>query len=454
MISLIKIEHQNLNCIWTKPEYLYKFDRDYFISTIAQDIFFVIKYLYESEIEITIEQMVASGNSRNSEITRENLEFLRSQEYTIDNFEFYFKDLKKNYSKIEIEEKILKETLINVSSKGELDLGKLQDLSNSLQEHIEIIQGKEAILKPISVITTKYKGVMIDRKLGKYKFSTGDSYLDKHLAVGFAPGQITTIYASTGMGKSTLGLNLFSKQINKMIPTMMLSLEMDEISTMDRLIALRNKIPSHKLTFNNQDPNEDSDVIFDIVDKGLRDLEQYEKRFFLIDDPSIVLRTDLELLVKEAKKKIKSDYLVCTIDLFTMLSDVGTKPNEIEEAMNIQSSIAKRQGVHFVNIVQANRSADNASITSIEQLDRLRPKTLHSIKNSSAIPERSRIVLSVFRPKHYAQELFPEDPSLEFMDDLMWITILKQNQGKVGTILKYLYEPEYFKLTPFIEESF
>lgn len=448
-ISLAKVEQQNLNCIWDCPEYIYKFDREYFLSSVAGDIFYTLKKLFEGKIESTIENVVTYGNSRNSQITRENLEYIRVQEYKLEDFDFYFMNLKKNYAKIRIEEKILKDTILEVSSKGELNVARLQDLTNTMQEHLDIIRGKESILQPMSKIGARYRGVLVDRKLGRYNFSTGDSQLDKFLTMGFAPGQITTIYGSSGVGKSSFALNLFSKQINKQIPTMMISLEMDDISSMDRLIANRMKIPARLLQFKDEESRDDADRTFEIFEEGLEDLLQYDN-FFMVDDPTLKI-SDLELLIREAMKKMGVNYLVCYIDLVTMLSDFGKDSMEMEQSMNVLSGIAKKLGIHFVFLVQANRGVDNISVPSIENLDKLRPKSLHGIKNTAAIGERSRIVLSVFRKKHYAVELFPEAPELEFMDDIMTVTVIKQSSGVAGTILNYLYEPEMYRMFPYRE---
>lgn len=448
MLTIAQIEHQNLNCVWDNPEYLYKFDRSYFLSSFANDFIFTLKKLYENKIETSIHNLVVYGKSRNSEITKENLTFLRTQEYSLDDFDFYFTNLKKNYAKIQIEEKILKDTILNVSSKGELNIDKMQELVNLMQENLNIVAGKESILQPIEKIGLRYRGVLIDRRLGKYNFSTGDSLLDKHLTMGFAPGQMTTIYGASGVGKSSFALNLFSKQINKQIPTMLISLEMDEISTMDRLIANRQRIPASWLQFKDDEAIERSDQTFEKFEQGLEELKSYDK-FYLVDDSTIRI-SELEALCKEAMKQMKTNYLVCFIDLLTMFSDFGEKVNEMERSMNILNGIVKRLGIHFVFLVQANRNVDNQSIQTIEQLDKLRPKSLHGIKNTAAIGERSRIVMSVFREKHYAKELFPNDPQLEFMDDIMKITIVKNSNGEAGNVIKYLYEPEMYRMFPYI----
>lgn len=449
MLTIAQIEHQNLNCVWDNPEYLYKFDRSYFLSSFANDFIFTLKKLYENKIETSIHNLVVYGKSRNSEITKENLTFLRTQEYSLDDFDFYFTNLKKNYAKIQIEEKILKDTILNVSSKGELNIDKMQELVNLMQENLNIVAGKESILQSIEKIGLRYRGVLIDRRLGKYNFSTGDSLLDKHLTMGFAPGQMTTIYGASGVGKSSFALNLFSKQINKQIPTMLISLEMDEISTMDRLIANRQRIPASWLQFKDDEAIERSDQTFEKFEQGLEELKSYDK-FYLVDDSTIRI-SELEALCKEAMKQMKTNYLVCFIDLLTMFSDFGEKVNEMERSMNILNGIVKRLGIHFVFLVQANRNVDNQSIQTIEQLDKLRPKSLHGIKNTAAIGERSRIVMSVFREKHYAKELFPNDPQLEFMDDIMKITIVKNSNGEAGNVIKYLYEPEMYRMFPYKE---
>lgn len=449
MLSIAQIEHQNLNCIWDSPELIYKFDKNYFISSFANDFLFTLKKLYENKIETSIHNLVTYGSARNAEMTKENLEFLRTQEYSLDEFDFYFSSLKKNYAKIQIEEKLLKDTVLNVSSKGELNVDKIQELTNLMQENLDIIAGKESLLQPIEKIGTRYRGVLVDRKLGRYNFSTGDAVLDKELTMGFAPGQITTIYGASGVGKSSFALNLFSKQINKRIPTMMLSLEMDEISTMDRLIANRQRIPARLLQFKDEESKEMADETFEKFERGLKDLESYDN-FFLVDDSTLKI-SDLESLCREAMKKMNSNYLVCFIDLLTMLSDFGEKVIDMERSMNKLSGIAKRLGVHFVCLVQANRTVDSAQIQAVEQLDRLRPKSLHGIKNTAAIGERSRIVLSVFREKHYALELFPDDPQVELMDDILKVTVIKQSSGNTGQVVKYLYEPEMYKMSTYIE---
>jgi hypothetical protein len=163
MIGIVKLEQQVLNCIWDSPELIYKFDRDYFISSVASDILATMQFLHEANIDISVNDLVANGNERNNGITKENLEMLRSQDYQLENFEFYFKNLKKNFAKNQIQEKLLKDVLINTSSKGELDIEKLESLVTEIQTNLDMIQGKESMLRSMEALGKTYRGVLVDR---------------------------------------------------------------------------------------------------------------------------------------------------------------------------------------------------------------------------------------------------------------------------------------------------
>ena len=449
MLSTFKTEQQVLCCIWENPDLLYKIDKDYWHSNPARIIKSSIQELYENGVPITVNEIVTLGNKKDSSVTKENLEKIKEQEYDIASFDFYLKNLRKNWAKEQIEENLLKDTLIEVSKKGELNVDLLREYTSKVDQMLEVIEGKESLLRSISEITENYRGVLIKRKRGEYHFDTGDSHLDSYLAQGFPPGEITTLFGATGVGKSMYALNLVSKQINKMIPSVYYTLEMSEIASMDRLISIRQKIPSSffRLDENGELPDE----AFKILEKETSYLKKYENRFFMVENPSISL-SDFEVTVKEAQKRMNTKYLIATIDLFTMMSDVGQRADEIEQAMNQLHSIVKRTGIHALIVVQANRSADSANVPTIEQIHNLRP-SLNHIKNASAMAERSRLVIGAFRPKYYASRLFPESEDLELMDDVLELQILKQSSGQVGQIVRYIYDAECFRVYPYISEN-
>lgn len=448
-LSIYKIEQENLNCIWDNPRLCYDYDRKFFVTDVARDIYDTIRYLHESDVKVTVDSVVTYGNQRNNLISKENIEYIRSQEYDTKNSTFYITNLKKQYAKLSIQEAISKDLFKVVTSKNELDVDQVREFARFLDNNLDLVYGADEGLRSIREVGEVYRGALIDRKLGNHR-SYGDASLDRVLKAGAAPGQMTSIVGDTGMGKSTFALNLFSKQINKMIPTLYISLEMDQISTMDRLISIRKRIPTSWL-LDIGDDSVDSDYVMSVFEDEMRRLEAFNDRFYMVDKSGLTTG-DVESLIQKAKQKMGVDYLICTIDLTTLLRDCGTKPTDIELCINRLADISKRQNVHIINIVQLRRP-DVEGIHNIEQIEYLRPKTESNIKNSGAIAERSRTVLTIFRRKAYAKKLFPDDPETALMDDEFDVTVVKQSMGEAGTIIKYMYDGSMFRLDPFIDND-
>lgn len=445
-------EQRVLKCIMNNPKLLYEVNEEWF-SSGGRDLYRALRSLHEKGVEISRNTILSETRDLRYQDAPEGI---FDVQYSLEEWEYYVVLLKKDFVKRTINERVLDDLkVITDERSGDLDDKKLASLYNVISEGMNLIQGNSRSLQKISQIGQRYRGVLISRKLGEY-YPYGDYLLDKMVPTGAAPGQITTIFGSTGMGKSAFTLNLFSKQINKRIPCMYVTLEMDEITTMDRLIALRQRIPMTSVlmrsTSESIESEMDTDSIIEICEQEIANLKKYEDRFFLVDLPSLSL-DELEGLIADAKKRMGTDYLICSIDLWTMLHGINPKADVIEDAINRTNEIAKRQNVHIIAVVQANREADSKTVGSIENIKNLRPKSVNSIKNSAAIGERSRVVLSVFREKYYAKKLFPDDPKLEFMDDVFEVTLLKSSNSDVGKTVKYLYEGECFRLLPFKEDK-
>jgi hypothetical protein len=56
--------------------------------------------------------------------------------------------------------------------------------------------------------------------------------------------------------------------------------------------------------------------------------------------------------------------------------------------------------------------------------------------------------LGVYREHYYAAKFFPEDPLVQEESDILEVQILKCSNSVVGTIIKYLYEGDIFRLYP------
>lgn len=448
MLSIALNEQLVMKLVIQTPELIFRFDKNYFISKIGQDFFQSLKNAFLESFDLTLENIIIFGNKINNQITKELIQTILNIEVDSSNFEKHFKQLKKDYAKNRIENKILKDTLIESSSKGELNVKKMESLRDEINECLEIVEGKESLLITPEQMFDSYKRALTQRAKGEGKYESGDSYLDSYLTMGFAPGQMTLIYGGTGEGKSIYALHLIIKQINKQIPCLYISLENDEIMTTDRIISIKTCIPYTYFLHSENGVNED---ILDIVEKERNDFAN-NNSFFFVKEPNLSL-ADIEILIKEAKRKLGVNYLICTIDLLTMVREFSTdiSATKIEEYVNELHRIARRQNVHIVNVVQANTS-NNYKPNSVDDIYGCRPN-LKNVKNSKAFGERSRIVLSIFRPKVYAETFFgKEHPEVEIMDDTLEVRIEKQSQGKRAN-LRYLFTGENFKLYKYVKEK-
>ena len=309
---------------------------------------------------------------------------------------------------------------------------------------------KQTESKDFSVLLDDYTLELEERKKGLH-YPFNDTYLDTTLVKKAAPGQIILLAGATGTGKSIYGLHLMSGLVNSGIPCMYFSPEMDEISTMDRWMAMRRKIPISEW----YSSGASMDSLIGIVKEEKELLKGSMFRF--IDSPDIGLDKILHF-IRDFKAAYKVNYAIIFIDLITQVKEFldtqgnksSTLPTIIEKAINKVNEMAKKEDVCIVAIAQMNRDTDSAKVATVQDLQKLRP-TRNNIKNSSALAERSRTVLSIFREKYYADTLLPNDPDTLIMPDVLEVQVVKQNMGKSGGIGKYNFNGPTFELNELLE---
>lgn len=294
----------------------------------------------------------------------------------------------------------------------------------------------------------QYEKDFTDRQNGKvYQFN---DFLDKIILDGPTPGNGGIITASTGMGKSALCLNVINDVAfgPKPAPTIYLTLEMGSTQTMDRLLSIRTKIPYKDIV------KPDKDVVEDIkkaLDKELDYIESV-KTFRISENPSLTLRQ-----VRKHIQEFQADlvamglppYCICFIDLLTMIKEFSKMveglnlAQAIEIAMNNLNAMAKELGIFYIGVVQLNRSVESTKVTSLESINNLKPQRA-AIKNANAILERCRWCISLFRKRYYA-DAYLEPEVAEMVEDIIEVSVLKQNNGKVGHI-DLLFDGETFSI--------
>ncbi len=433
-----------MNRVFTEDSRVY---RELFPHQTAKSIYRAIEHLWAKGVDITHESLYQTSNELDFNVSEDVI----TKIFTIKDIPNTLDDILEVLDAEVIKQKLLKVVdELKISASRGLDYEKVTGL---LYQADKVLRGGEtgSILKDTDIWTTEYIAELNERAKG-ISYSYGDVFLDQLLYKGAYPGAITTIAAATGQGKSTYVLNLINHYIEMQIPAMYISLEMSGIDTFDRLLSIRREIPTSALYRN------DSSLldIIPVVEEEREELKKNE-RFFFVEEPHISIAR-LQNMIKEFKQRTGQEYAIIAIDLVTQLSDFMNASNKMsvasamEFAMNELNALAKEMNVHIIAVVQFNRDADNHKVMSMEDLDMLRP-SLNNIKNSAAIAERSRVVLGLFRKKYYADRYLQDIPEAEIMEDILEVNILKNSSGVVGNRLNYLFDGEFFKISPYLQSD-
>ena len=286
-----------------------------------------------------------------------------------------------------------------------------------------------------------YDEVLTERET-REPVTFGWKVIDDLIPEGPTQGHGGCIAGSTGMGKSALALNIFDHLIEYDVPTMYAPIEMGVENTVDRLVAHRIKVPYNELVKLKKSEQPD---ILEMIQKEMKRLKVHD-HCAILQDPVIDL-AKLERYIKKFQKYIGQKYCIIIIDLLTMITEFysgESLPQAIEKAINALDILSKKLGFHYIGVVQLNRTIEQDKVLSVQSIDKLKP-TRSSIKNSSAILERARYCLTIFRPAYFAKlYLTPEEAST--VEDVAEVTLMKANNEDAGRI--YLnYDGPTFTLT-------
>lgn len=447
-------EQVYLACLLNNPQLFNTEETCYCLNALSSDIFKVAKQLYEKGNSFTVQTLTAEVLKVNETVTLDIISAIKNTiEYCIDDFStLYKKNLIEAYIKNTVQSGILKRVSSNMLSKGKLDLDAISDTINELQWALDTVQEKNLKLKDFNVLLKRYEDELTDRGNHSSFMSAGNSFLDSHLVGGGIPkGQFITIFAGPGMGKSSYLRNLVSGNINKKAPLLYMPLEMGETLAMDGLISLKTRIPLKE--FYEADPVTGSvpDYILEAFNQEKERLLR-DKAFRLVDSASTSLR-DVHTYIKDMKKELGLKSVQVAIDLFTMLIEGrgDNKASSYQDLCDGFLEVLKEENSTGIAIVQSNRKKD-IHVTTYEDCLKYTPK-IEEIKGSQAFEERSRAIISVFRQKHVGiRTLGEDDPEVMIADDIMTVSILKQNLGSLAT-LKYLYAGDTGKVWRLLDEE-
>lgn len=456
-IGIVTSEKQLLKSYIEDEETFNREVGPFFLSEVGRDLFLTMVELRDKGLSFSDSNLTKYGNSKNNDIGERLLNSLDDIDIRENEVKQYEHELREAYVRDQLEDDFVKEMIKISSAKDRFSVAEVRKTMNRVSSLLGMLEDEEDKKIYTSEETYEaYEKILESRTSNTEQYSSGDRQLNSVLfKSALLPGEISIVFGHPGSGKSTLVNNLSAKREGLKMPTIHVATEMSFESIMDTRVGIRTGIVRPDLIHLDGDDGR-YETSFHAVEK-LRKRARRNKNYRHIDADAISLGEleELNYSLKEEMGISRKGYLLLIVDLLTMTSDFsktsGQRSNDYEDAMNELLRFAKRAGIHIMGVVQARRN-DKKSFNNIDELDYFRP-TLEQLKNSSALEERARVVIGIYRKKHFAKKYFPEDPELDIMDDILEAQILKQNSGDIGMILKYFFDPDTSKLSDFSEDS-
>lgn len=192
-------------------------------------------------------------------------------------------------------------------------------------------------------------------------FSTGFPKLDELLGGGFGTGQLVTIAARPGFGKSTLALDFARNFVFNGVPTLHFSIEMSEEENTARFLGGAASINSNAIRKGELTPTE------------RQTLEHWLKK---TNEAPLFINTNEDLqfhdimttyyrLNAELKAQTGQEIKVISVDYLQLLEAERRFPNRQEEVSFYSRSakkMAKKNDLVFIALAQLNRGGKNSDV--------------------------------------------------------------------------------------------
>jgi replicative DNA helicase len=245
---------------------------------------------------------------------------------------------------------------------------------------------------------------------------------------------------------SSFVTNFIDALVEIEVPCFYFSLEMGKIDTMDRWLSIRTGIPYKEIT------NPQADTWYSVQKAIAAEKAKLEKHnlFRFCENASMSLN-DCRKEIVRFKNETGAPYAVVVFDLLSMLRDFsgyveGANFAQVAEiGINKLNAIAKDEGIHWVGVLQMNRSVEDARILDMKDVEKTQPQR-NQIKNAGAYLERSRWVVSLWRKLYYAKMYLDEDKYAE-LDDVVEVSLLKSSNSEIQR-RHMLFDGTTFQMTP------
>jgi replicative DNA helicase len=240
---------------------------------------------------------------------------------------------------------------------------------------------------------------------------TGYPDLDE-VTAGWVAGDMVVLAARPSVGKTALSLEFAHRQVSRGIPVFYVSLEMNRLQLLLRLICLRARVDSHALRHGRLDDTDRSKMF-----KAMTELREMP---LWITDPTRLSSRDLVYRVRGMGEQHR--VRLCVVDYLQLMVAATDKENRTQEVSQISRDCKEAAKI-------LGKISDGTLIV-LSQLTRLgnheRPQ-LHHLRESGEIEQNADVVMFIYNEKENAQ-LGQADPIPKKLD------VQKQRNGITKTI--------------------
>ena len=349
----------------------------------------------------------------------------------------------------ELQELELKRNIITASYKLAEDIRNGSDINSSLEQFnslkIENTNSDEYSECNLDYIMQELYEEL-DNPTAEIKYKTGIAVIDKN-SNGLGKGELVTIGAASGVGKSALSLkiamNIYEESIKKdeKIKILIISREMASKEFAKRIVSSKTGID--KVKFDNKSFSTDD------WQKMINSISLYSSKDIRIDTKS---KTILD--IKRHIKHFKPDILI--VDYIQLITPTDSKESRERQVANISRELKNFTLDYNMLVIQLSQLADKGN--------NYRPHGETYMRESRAIYQDSNLVVYIHRPTEskeieqiYKNSKYKESQSLdgfiEIINDMeekgYILTEIILDKNRAGNTGKRVYWFEGKSLTYF-----
>ena len=300
----------------------------------------------------------------------------------------------------------------------------------------------------------EYK-VELDKRASGIKTTTGEYSLDA-LIPNLQAG-LGFIVGLSGSMKSTYIIKLLRNRITKRLPTCAVNTELTHATYMDTLLSTMIDEDYGNLT--ESDENTDWDNIYNKLAELESHYDKHSKKFAFYPS-NVVSINDIRNFCLKCRKDfhLKDDELLfCTLDLTLMISDMNvsglSRADAITQGVNKLNEIALSNNIFFLGTIQTKKMSSVPKIEKIEDLQKFKID-VSQIKESGALLERCRVMLSIHNPKYIVNQNPCSQLIRDLVDPILELTVLKNSwSDNMGKSIYYYIDGEHKDLVNYVPKE-